>query len=207
MNNICSGCILAAHERGMNNICAFCREPIPEGPTASLALVQKRVDAGDARAMNSLGEKYDFGQLGLQQDKSRAAELYREAANLGSVEAHTNLGFFYSNGKGGVEKDETKAVYHFEIAAKAGHSKARFNLGAMEARNSYFVRALKHWMIAAKTGDEDSLMNIKICHKKGFATKEDYSLALIGYQQAVEETKSDQRDKATVYFRGQSGSG
>ena len=201
MNRTCNGCNLAAIERGMNNICAFCRAPTPNGDTAVIALVQKRVDAGDAKAMYFLGSKYFYGRLGLQQDKSRVVELFREAANLGSVEAHYNLGFMYGRGDGLVGKDETKAVYHSVIAAKAGHPDARFNLGSWEATNLNYGRALKHWMIAAKMGHEDALKNIQRGYKEGFATKDDYAQALVGYQQAVEEMKSGQRKKAEVYFR------
>merc|ERR1719491_2544218 len=107
----------------------------------------------------------------------------------------------YGNGEGGLEIDEAMAVYHCELAAKAGLSEARSNLGIMEAGNSNHDRSLKHWMIAAKMGHDRSLKNIQMLHKKGFATKDDYSLALVGYQQAVEEMKSDQREKAKAYFQ------
>ena len=204
---ICSGCELAAIERGMNKICAFCREPTPRLYTATVAMIQKRVDAGDAEAVNFLGETYYYGRLGLQEDKLRAVELFREAANLGAMEVHGSLGHMYVKGEGGLERDEAIAVYHYEIAAKAGLPDARFNLGNREVRNRNYGRALKHYMIAAKMGHEDSLKNIQMMHKDGLTTKDDYSLALIGYQQAIEETKSDQRDKAKAYFHERRSSG
>jgi len=188
-------------ESGMDSSCAFCREPTPDSATASLALIQKRVDTGDAEAIYCLGNKYYFGLLGLQQDKSRAIQLFREAANHGSVKSYYDLGTMYDIGEGGLEKDEAMAVYHCELAAKAGHPEARSHLGVMEARNSNFDRSLKHWMMAAKMGHDGSLKNIQMLHKKGIATKDDYSLALVGYQQAVEEMKSDQRVKAKAYFQ------
>ena len=201
IKKICNGCMLAAMERGMGNICPFCREPAPDGDAAIVALIQKRVDAGDAEAVNYLGQKYYCGEDGLQLDKSRAVELYREAANLGSVEAHCSIGAMYGRGEGGLEKDEAKAVHHCERAAKAGHPGARFNLGNSEVKKRKYGRALKHWMIAAKMRHERSLKEIQLMHKNGLATKGDYSQALVRYQQAVDETKSDQRAKAKAYFQ------
>jgi len=202
---ICDGCILAAHERGLGNVCAFCREPIPRDDAASAALIQKRVDAGDAKAMQLLGERYFFGLHGIQKDEVRGIELLKGAANRGSPEAQFNVGVAYASGEL-LEKDETKAVYLFEIAAKAGHPYARLNLGLIESTKRNYDRALKHLVIAAKMGEEVSVTNIQSLHRNGLATKEDYFQALVGYQQAAEETKSDQREKAKAYFQARRGS-
>ena len=45
-------------------------------------------------------------------------------------------------------------------------------------------------------GHKDSVENIKRAFKGGVATKEQYTEALRGYQDAVEEMKSHDRDKA-----------
>ena len=44
-------------------------------------------------------------------------------------------------------------------------------------------------------GDKDSLETIKRMFMRGFATKEQYTEALEGYQDAVEEMKSQDRDE------------
>jgi len=44
--------------------------------------------------------------------------------------------------------------------------------------------------------DEDSIHGIKTLNMAGFATKAQYAEALSGYQDAVEETKSPQRETA-----------
>ena len=51
-------------------------------------------------------------------------------------------------------------------------------------------------MISAKMGFEKSLNNIKDMFKQGQATKAQYAEALIGYRDAVEETKSTKREEA-----------
>ena len=58
--------------------------------------------------------------------------------------------------------------------------------------------ALKHWMIAAGCGDNDSLENIKQMFKNGHATKDDYAKALRVYQAYLVEIKSTQRNEAAA---------
>ena len=53
-------------------------------------------------------------------------------------------------------------------------------------------------MISAKMGDQDSLNHIKKVFKQGHATKAQYAEALMGYHDAVEETKSPQREEAKL---------
>ena len=82
MKRLCNGCILAASLRGMNDRCPFCRTPLPTDDASQLAMVQKRVDKGDAEAICSLGYQYCYGSMGLTKNVPRAIELWTEAAEL-----------------------------------------------------------------------------------------------------------------------------
>ncbi|EJK55882.1 hypothetical protein THAOC_24327 [Thalassiosira oceanica] len=166
-----------------------------------LAMVRKRVDAGDPMAIYDLGTKYDFGDYGLVKDMTRAVELYERAADLGMNEAHHNLGVLYANGKE-VAKDMAKAFHHYEAAAMSGHVSARYILGAMEGKAGNYDLALQHMMISAKLGCEDSLGMIKAAFMEGLATKADYASALRGYQNAIEEMSSPDRDEAKACSAG-----
>eukprot|EP00984_Skeletonema_dohrnii_P030464 scaffold21978_cov72-Skeletonema_dohrnii-CCMP3373.AAC.3 len=84
----------------------------------------------------------------------------------------------------GMEKDEKKGVYYLEEAAIGGHPNARHNLGDVEWNNGRADRAVKHLIIAAKLGNDDSL------EVDGFAA------ALRGHKAAVDATKSLQREMA-----------
>ncbi|EJK61330.1 hypothetical protein THAOC_18216 [Thalassiosira oceanica] len=53
-----------------------------------------------------------------------------------------------------------------------------------------------------QNGDEDSLNEIKGIFMKGHVTKAQYDEALKGYQKALEETKSPQREEAKACFNG-----
>ena len=194
MKLVCNGCILAARKRGMRN-CAFCRTPPPGEDSEILAMIKKRVDAGDPVAMWSLGNKYALGYHGLEKDVTKAIELWERAAELGDTDAHYNLGCLYREGKD-VEKDTAKAIQHCEAAAVKGNAAARYNLGWEESAAGNHDLALQHWMISAKLGDQDSLNGIKEMFMDGLATKADYADALRGHQSAVEEMRSPDRDEA-----------
>ena len=99
-----------------------------------------------------------------------------------------------------VEKDETKRVYHLEEAAIAGHPHARFNLGTHEWNNNNNAeRAVKHFIIAASLGIDESINVLKECFKKELVSKEDFAAALRAHHAAVAETKSPQRETAKYF--------
>ena len=196
MKRVCDGCILAARQRGMLDICEFCRTPFTNDDASQLAMVQKRVDKGDAEAIKFLGHKYYRGEIGLTKDVPRAIELWTKAAELGSLDAHNNLGHAYYNGEG-VEEDKPRAIHHWQQAAMQGHVESRHNLGFVEYNeNKNHTLAVQHWMISAKMGYEKSLNGIKEMFKEGHATKAQYAEALLGYRDALDEMKSPQREEA-----------
>jgi len=195
MKTVCNGCDLAASQLGMYNRCPFCRTPLPHEGASFLAMVQKRVDKGDADAVHFLGDQYYQGYHGLVEDVPRAIELWTEAAELGSVEAHFNLGTTYYDGDG-VEEDKPRGTHHLQQAAMRGHAESRHNLGVFAFGRGNYEIAVQHCMISAKMGHEMSLICIKAMFMKGHATKAQYAEALRGYQDAVEGMRSPQREEA-----------
>ena len=194
MKLVCNGCILAAQRRGLRG-CPFCRTPTPRNDASALAMIRKRVDKGDAAAINSLGNKYYFGGLGLAKNVTKAIELWTEAAELGSNDAHFQLGDTYYKGDG-AEEDKPRGVRHWQQAAMKGHSQSRHKLGVDEGINGNYELAVQHWMISAKMGYEDSLSYIKETFTGGLATRAQYAEALRGYGDATEGMKSPQREEA-----------
>eukprot|EP00984_Skeletonema_dohrnii_P038889 scaffold42676_cov211-Skeletonema_dohrnii-CCMP3373.AAC.1 len=89
----------------------------------------------------------------------------------------------YRKGQG-VEKDLGKEAYHLEEAAIRGHPTARHSLGCSDGGNGRFDRAVKHWIIAAKLGDDDSIERLKDGFKFGYVRKEDFATALRGHKAA-----------------------
>ena len=201
--SICSGCYYApVYDNQGNEVdnqkCAFCRVPTPSFNDEAIERVMKRVELNDPIAIYDNGCDYRDGTNGLPQDYTKALELFHRAAELGYADAYLGIGNAYDHGEG-VEVDEKKAVHYTELAAMAGCEGARHNLGVNEENTGNFGRALKHYMIAVRSGDADSVEEIKELYTRGHATKEDYMKALQLYQAYLGEIKSDQRDKAAAY--------
>ena len=201
---ICTGCLHAPVYDEQGNIvakktCSFCRIPTPiAGSDQILKQYRKRVELNDPIAINQMGSNYAIGGCGLPQDTDKAFELWNRAGELGSADAYCNIGLAYQCGQG-VDVDKKKALYYYELAAMGGDEFARHDLGETEVKEGNMDRALKHFMIAARDGEHDSLKNIKTMYKNGYTTKDDYAKALRSYQAYLGEIKSEQRDKAAAF--------
>ena len=196
---ICDGCDLANQKREIEGRlqanCPFCRKALPETEEESMARLIERIEANDPFAICEMGtESYHGG------DYRTAFEYFTRAVALGDVHAHYQLSTMYHAGQG-VEKDKKKWLYHLKEAAIGGHPLARHNLGLMEAGNGQYDRAVKHFIIGAKLGYEDSLKCVKDLYKDGYVSKEEFAAALRGYKAAVDATKSPQRGEAAVFYK------
>jgi TPR repeat protein len=152
----------------------------------------KRVKANDPVALREEGMRRLY-----EGDYKSAFEYLSKAAVFGDVEAHFELSVMYQKGEG-VERDEKIVLHHSEQAAISGHPMARRILGSIEYENGNHERAVKHFIIAAKLGDDNSLDILKKGYKEGFVSKEDFAAALRGHQSAVDATKSPQRQAANT---------
>ncbi|KAK1745504.1 hypothetical protein QTG54_003428 [Skeletonema marinoi] len=99
------------------------------------------------------------------------------------------------------EKNEEKEKIHSEEAAIAGHPIARYNLAIIEGcigrekrEMSYLNRSVKHFIIAANLGCNDSIQQLKHYYSAGWVSTEDFAAALRANQAAVDATKSPQRE-------------
>ena len=160
---------------------------------------EKRIELfGDTEAMTNLGTFYLNGNFDLPVDLDKSLSLWHRAAKLGNHEALHNIGDAYLNGRG-VGRDMKKAKHYWEQAAMKGDVMSRHNLGLLEKQNGNMTRALKHYMIASRQGDSDSLNAIQRLFMSGFTTRGDYEKALHAHQEYVQEVRTDQRDAAAAY--------
>ena len=193
---ICNGCNYAnqirEYEGRLQHKCAFCRTVFRNITCEEInERWMKRIEVNDPIAMCHTGKKrYSEG------DYKSAIEYWTRAAALGNVDAHYQLSCLYDKGES-VVKDGKKKVHHLTEAAIGGHAKARHNLGCIEFENDRMDRAVKHFIIAAKLGLDMSLEAVKNLYKVGYVSKEDFAAALRGYQAAIEEMKSPQREEAS----------
>jgi len=153
----------------------------------------KRVEVNDPAALRYMGiARYNEGNY-----KSSFAYLLK-GAELGDVGAHYQISLLYRDGEG-VEKDEKKELYHLEEAAIAGHLDARHNLGCYEGGRGRFERGVKHYIIAANLGLDESIEMLMKCYEIGQVSIEDFAGALSSHQAAVDATKSPQREEALYW--------
>ena len=199
---LCFGCVLAAQEEmdegNMKRCCPFCREPLPSSHKVVKRL-KKRTKANDGKAFYALGRYYARGDSGLQQNFKLAIDLYTRASELGTTDGHYALWQAYYFGEG-IDKDMQKAVYYAKLAAMGGSEAARYMLGGEEIELDNEEKAMKHFMIAAKSGHEKALKMIGEAYKYGDVTKDEYAMALRSYQTSRDEMKSAQRTRAEKEF-------
>ena len=196
---ICNGCIVAACKEDIRQLCPFCRSNTCASIEEYIERLKKRAEGDDAEAMYNLGYKYCHGKMGLPQDYDKAMEFYLRAGELGCAAAYTNIAYAYSDGKG-VERDVKKAKYYDELAAMGGEPEARHNLGSLENNAGNITRAVKHWMISAAAGYDDSLKEIREGFLNVDVTKDDFEKALRAHQASKDEMKSEQREAAARFY-------
>ena len=59
---------------------------------------------------------------------------------------------------------------------------------------------MKHWMMSAGAGCDDSLKDIRECLLQGHATKDASEKALRAQKEAKDEMRSDQREAAAAFY-------
>ena len=108
-------------------------------------------EEGNAISQYLLGDMYDFGKEGVEQDSVEAFKWYKKSAEQGYPPAQFMTGVMYSNGWG-VIQDKSEAVKWWRKAAEQGVAQAQFNLGAMYGNIQDYSEANKWLRMAARQG-------------------------------------------------------
>jgi len=103
--SICVGCEHSFNNSGNASKCPFCNSDRGKTDEGGVEDMMKRVEANDPASMYMLAGNYHNGGGGLQQDRTKAIELYTKAAELGYCKAHNFLGNIYHEG-GGFEEGQ-----------------------------------------------------------------------------------------------------
>ena len=196
---ICDGCVYAMKMSEGKDLGAFCRTPPASSDEKNVKRVKKLMDNDNPMGYNLLAGAYDAGERGLPRDERKANELWLKAGELGCASGYYNLAESYNRGSG-VEIDKNKAKHYWELAAMNGSIRARIDLGYLEFEADNYDQALKHCIIAAKSGHEPSLDYVTKVFKGGLIPKDEYANTLRAYQQRRNESASEQRDKAAIYY-------
>ncbi len=200
---LCLGCITFVERNNKGKLlCPFCRADT-EGSYDAKG-VERRMKQNHARTFAAVG--YDHlqgdGRYGVRQNLNKAMELLLRGAHLGSADALHNLAVVYDRGHGGeIPTDKKKAKHFYSLAAIKGNPMSRLALGHLEMEAGNNERASKHWSIAAQSGLNDGLRNMKSGYVDGIVKKEDYESALRVWFVVAEEMKSPARENA-AHMRG-----
>eukprot|EP00956_Cyclotella_meneghiniana_P022158 scaffold41405_cov23-Cyclotella_meneghiniana.AAC.1 len=160
-------------------------------------LTKKRMACHDSDAFVMMGGVYYSGTEEIKQDARKAVALWEKAVELGSESAHYFLGFACADGEG-VERDGKKAMYHWRLAAISGIPMARYTLGQAaiqsKPRHPRQVRlAVKHFVMGAEAGHDESLAAIRKCYEEGLVDKEVFEKALRAHKSVSDEMSSKDR--------------
>ncbi|KAL7550403.1 hypothetical protein ACHAWF_013646 [Thalassiosira exigua] len=177
--------------------CAFCRVLNPKSGEERVEMARKRIhEYDDANAIYILARYYWFGIHGVEKDEKKGTRLYFEAYLKGYRGAAVDIGHAYFLGKG-VYRNHGLSMKWYTLAAVEGWVFARSILGRMERNAGNICRAMKHLLMAASAGDDESLKEVMQDYKAGHVKKDDLEKALRAHHQARNDMNNDRRDAFT----------
>ena len=159
-------------------------------------------DSTKAKELYKQGVKYYIGD-GVKQDYSKAAALYRQAADLGDPMAQSDLGVMYENGRG-VAQDDTQAVSWYRKAAEQGYAGGQYNLGVMYKNGrgvaQDYTQAVSWYRKAAEQGYTNAQSNLGIMYENGRGVAQDYGAAINWYLAAADQHNAPAINNLGAFF-------
>lgn len=129
-----------------------------------IASLERLAAENNADAIYHLGMAYHTGS-GIEQDASKALELFRRSASLGSELGSYKLGCYYDGqGEGLVEGDLSIALEYKLVAAEAGYALAQQDVAALYARSGQMEEAVYWLERAVEQGWPQALMTYASIH-------------------------------------------
>jgi len=162
-------------------------EHISKNMIKALQYYQQAMEMENAYAINSIAYQYQYGlvvdsKVIIEQDLSKAIDLYKRSADMGCVVGIYNLGHAYNIGWG-VEKDIPKAIELYERGVEMGYSPAMTNLGIIYSKNpNTMQKAIKLFERAVELENETAMNNLGLVYDK----KGDFTKAMELYQLSAE---------------------
>lgn len=142
----------------------------------TLTIIQERVNAGDATAMNILGSWYYTGQ-NVKKDYTQAASLFTKAADKGNVQAIGNMAMCFQTGNG-LKKDSAMAVKLYEKSIKEGNKDL-----------------IKQHEKSAKNGSAFSGMLLYDIYHNGIGVEKDQKAAITNLKYAADANSTEAQVK------------
>lgn len=141
---------------------------------------------GNVHVQMSLTAAYE--KLGGTENRAKALDWYRAAAEQGHPEGQLHLAAAYARGDL-IDRDMPKAVQWWERAAKQGNVRAQIALGYVfsqdPAVNRDYGRAAYWYRRAAEAGDASAQNALGYMYEEGLGVKVDPAQAVHWYTQAA----------------------
>ena len=129
------------------------------------------------------------GDNGVEQDKSKAVQLWEIAANKDHSRAAEYLGECYRDGDG-VEVDVAKAIAWFEKAKDLGNTKACIKLGLAYDKDGFagtdYVKAVGYYKEAYDNGSADGACCLACMYENGWGVEQNVHKAFELYKFAAD---------------------
>lgn len=143
----------------------------------SLPALQAKAEAGDVQAWVGLGQRYQWGSIGAEQDYAKARFWYEKAAAKGNGHAAFQLAQFARNGTDGKKPDAAEAFKWMQQAAENGFVDAQLAVGVMhqnaEGTRKNLVEAFRWYLKAAERDDLEAQYLVGVAFAEGLGTKPD----------------------------------
>ncbi len=150
-------------------------------PGEALAMLQRAAANGRKDALAPLGDLFLSGAAGPK-DRTRAANIYAQAASYGDADAAYAAGILYADGDPDPMDDPLKAIGYLRQAAQAGRADASADYGLMLYQGRGVARDVKgaaQWFkTAAEGGDMDGAFYWALVNAKGEGTPQNLELAV-----------------------------
>jgi TPR repeat protein len=152
----------------------------------------------------NLANLYKSGK-GVEQDFSRAFELYTVAVEQNYGMAYVPLGLLYLNGEG-VATDTKKAVGLFEDGVEAGVIEAHYYLGQSLEKgigvSTNVSLATEHYRFAAMQGHNQAQNALGYMYRRGVGVARDYVEAALWYELASQQGNVEAKNRLSWLLAG-----
>ena len=144
---------------------------LPADVSGGLDILTRGAEAGNAEALNRLGQVYRMGASGIPRDEKKALDLFERAAAAGSASALMPLADMHLNGEGTVASG-AEAIEYYRQASAAGMKRAVVRMSDVYLwgksgveKNAEQAAALLQQ--AADAGNTDALLELLSYYQNG----------------------------------------
>ena len=145
----------------------------------------RMAEQGHPDAKYILATKYRNGE-GVEMDKAKAAQLYRELADQGDSDAQYDLAFMLDNGEG-IEQDRVESEKYFKLSADQGDSDACLCYGGILFERGEYSEAEKYFLTSAMKGDVKAEYNLGLLYIGEYLGEPDKDKAMEWFESAADK--------------------